>query len=295
MFSERDVSRNPSGCSLQFLEMMGWLKPVDQAGWAPAAQAAAAPPTRVNLTAEHLRLLDDAVAFAFGEEERGKPGSRIRLLTTPRCGCPDHFALPMGLAPGVAKWPMNDLRIWVGGGLPGVTRERHLEAWQWAITVSHSMCGLRLSLVSSKSQCNIWAGSQWIDGPNGTLAWSYLINPTLPPTWQCEQQYDTGDSWPDEKLRVTVLHELWHALGRQHSSNQRSFMRPYLLLPFPGPADEDIQEAQVRYGPPSRPVPQPPPAPDLPPPPSPEPPNRYPGEIVIEVGGSRFAIPARIE
>lgn len=283
MFSERDVARNPSGCSLQFLERMGWLRPVEMVGWEPRL-VASAPPANVQLTAEHIRLLDDAVAYAFGEEERGKPGSRIKLLTTPRCGCPDHITLPMGLAPGLAKWPTNDLRIWVGGGLPGVTRERHLAAWEWAITISQSMCGLRLNLVMTKSQCNIWAGSDWIDGPNGTLAWSYLINPSLPPNWQCEQRYDTGDSWPDEKLRVCVLHELWHALGRQHTSNQRSFMRPYLLLPFPGPDEEDVREAQARYGPPAaRPVPPPEPNP-----PAPEPEKRY--FTIITPGGERYRL-----
>jgi hypothetical protein len=99
-------------------------------------------------------------------------------------------------------------------------------------------------------RADIRFGGSFIDGNNGTLAYSYFPN-------NSDMVIDTGDatffsnSTSDHRaFRNTIMHEIGHGLGLHHVvSNTHSFlMEPTISIAFDGPQVDDIRGMQWYYG-----------------------------------------------
>lgn len=186
------------------------------------------------------------------------------------CGCPDYLLAQA--AEAVAKWSRNSVTWTITGALPGyaIDKLRPLYAKAWANLMA--VCGVQLRY--TEGPADITMGSGWIDGPNGTLAWS-----ELPPgdDRPLQQRYDTGEQWDDAMIVGVAGHEGCHALGLPHGP-AGALMAPYFNRKIVTPQDWDIAELRKRYGPPPSPGPGTPPA--------------DPGNIVIEISGTEPTVEA---
>jgi hypothetical protein len=93
-------------------------------------------------------------------------------------------------------------------------------------------------------------GGAFVDGPNSTLAYTWLPN-------SGDMVFDTGEtnfysnsSNGYRQLRNTIMHELGHAFGLLHieSSTDNLLMEPIINLGFDGPQLDDIRGLQGLYG-----------------------------------------------
>jgi hypothetical protein len=223
----------------------------------------------------------DSIARLYGHADlaayahwagRTEQAAETELLQ-PRCGVPDIQRA------GVCKWSVKSLRVhWNLRGLPDWCDA----AFADALPILEGLCGIKLARTNTRSQAHIWATAARIDGPGGTLAWSYLPCPEPKALPGLEQRYDAADSFlvaSRGRFVRTVIHEIGHALGLDHNNDQRSFMFPTILtdsvsIPLTDPAAVGLIG---RYGPspvpelPTPGFPTPPPAPPTPPGPAPTP------------------------
>lgn len=180
------------------------------------------------------------------------------------CGVPDFLGTGQ-----VCKWPDGDIGWGATALPPGVTEEQFTACAMWALNEIARHCGIRPRLVQSMAdRPRILSGVRAIDGPMGVLAESELPcgNVTL-----CRQWYDTGEHWSVELLAIrsgniplwlVMLHELMHALGLPHAPDGvKAVMAPMLDTTLRECQPWDIQQLQLRYGPP---VTQPPVMPPVP-------------------------------
>lgn len=85
-----------------------------------------------------------------------------------------------------------------------------------------------------------------IDGPSGTLAWSYLADGTMRPK---DQLYDSGERWvagPPANgmlaLRTVACHEIGHVLGLAHDNpTAPAVMRPMYTAAIPREQARDYE------------------------------------------------------
>lgn len=85
-----------------------------------------------------------------------------------------------------------------------------------------------------------------IDGPSGTLAWSYLADGTMRPK---DQLYDSGERWvagPPANgmlsLRTVACHEIGHVLGLAHDGpTAPAVMRPMYTASIPREQARDYE------------------------------------------------------
>ncbi len=99
-------------------------------------------------------------------------------------------------------------------------------------------------------RADVRIGGQFIDGPNGILAYNSFPN-------NGDMVIDTGDNafFGNSnsnylRLRNTVMHEHGHGMGLSHiESNSHNFlMEPFLSTSFDGPQLDDIRGMQRGYG-----------------------------------------------
>jgi serralysin len=97
---------------------------------------------------------------------------------------------------------------------------------------------------------DIRIGGANIDGPSGTLAYTYRPN-------NGDMVIDTGETtfYSDStnnyrQLRNTIMHELGHAFGLLHieSSSDHLLLEPYIDATFDGPQLDDIRGLHGLYG-----------------------------------------------
>ena len=196
-----------------------------------------------------------------------------RLVLRPRiCGHADNvqaFTGGLGRAP---KWTRNDLTWGIASSWnhPSVEPLSIQMATQEACNRISAVCGVRFSYESERTPDITIFNGELDFRPYGTLAISELANGTNTPL---KQTYDNREPFtldiptPQGMIDLTtvVCHELIHALGVSHrrgGGSQPALMDPALNPGVDRPQSWDIQQLQLRYGPPSSPpVPSPQPQP----------------------------------
>lgn len=154
---------------------------------------------------------------------------------------------------------------------------------------------------------DIYAESGTVDGAGNAAAWSYLACNFVPGRDRVRQVFDPADV-TTENFEAVALHEIGHALGLPHSSDENDIMYP-TVRPVPKLGPGDVREIRLRYGdgpapapvpdtpvtpptPEPTPIPQPPPPAPTPPPAPPPQPSATPIAAGSEVRGT---LPARLE
>jgi serralysin len=97
---------------------------------------------------------------------------------------------------------------------------------------------------------DIRIGGANIDGPNGTLAYTYLPNNGDMVIDIGETTFYSNSANNYRQLRNTIMHELGHAIGLLHieSSSDHLLLEPYIDTSFDGPQLDDIRGLHGLYG-----------------------------------------------
>ena len=97
---------------------------------------------------------------------------------------------------------------------------------------------------------DIRIGGAFVDGPSGTLAYTWLPNSGDMVFDTGETSFYTNSSNNYRPLRNTIMHELGHAFGLLHieSSTDNLLMEPTINLGFDGPQLDDIRGLHGLYG-----------------------------------------------
>jgi hypothetical protein len=219
---------------------------------------------RGNAPAEAKRALKRYQRWA-GLEPDGIPGPvTLHHLRQPRlwCGTPDALG-----AEQLCKWPQREVTWNIVHSLPGVSDADFKAAVQWGADQWNANCGvsLRYKTNGRTTTTNIRLTVANLGGPGNVLADQELpcgatANASL------RGRYDRSELWhagelpvPDGyiPLRLTGLHELGHALGLPHHAPGvvPAVMDPSLNTTLIRLQPWDIEQSQLRYGPPLSPGP----------------------------------------
>jgi serralysin len=97
---------------------------------------------------------------------------------------------------------------------------------------------------------DIRIGGTYVDGPSGTLAYTWLPNSGDMVIDTGETTFYSNSTNNYRQFRNTVTHELGHAFGLLHvvSSDSALLMEPYINTSFDGPQLDDIRGIQGMYG-----------------------------------------------
>jgi hypothetical protein len=93
-------------------------------------------------------------------------------------------------------------------------------------------------------------GGAFVDGPNGTLAYTWLPNSGDVVVDTGESNFYSNPANNYRSLRNTIMHELGHAFGLLHieSSSDALLLEPVISLGIDGPQLDDIRGIQGLYG-----------------------------------------------
>lgn len=148
-----------------------------------------------------------------------------------------------------------------------------LPAIRWAWAQWAKVCAIEpIEVMSGWASINFEHGT--IDGSGSTLAWANLpcgADPVRPN--HLRTLYDQAETWhldpntPPQRgihLGAVACHEIGHLLGLDHDSapGSQSLLAPTYRASIRTPQQWDVQQAQLRYGPPVTPgTPSPTPTP----------------------------------
>lgn len=178
------------------------------------------------------------------------------------CGTPDHETalaannrcqFPKGY---VVKWCVNRY-------IPGFDEDDQEEDLQWSYDTWSDVCGIRYQRVPRSQQrlANIIIDYVTIDGPQGVLARHYLPCGNVTPNTKLAFELDKDERyvfgpppWPQGSIpfRLVSLHESGHGNGVGHEETPGivAVMDPRLNIDLDYPQQWDIDQHEVRYGPP---------------------------------------------
>lgn len=200
----------------------------DIAEWIASGPNEAATGTEVDLRAL-VKGLDTDSAIATLTKVTGLQLEQFAgFLLGRSCGVPDTVETgPTGLSTqSMGKprknWDHGNLS-WTTAlsGIKGITPSQADEAVRGAMTMWSSACPyFRFFRVTDGSPVDITIDFDVkSDGPGRTLATAYGANSI---------QLDPAESWTSNFLLRTMVHELGHVLGLQHSTSDQSVMNPFV-------------------------------------------------------------------
>lgn len=167
-------------------------------------------------------------------------------------------------------------------GLPGLLAEAFRQVVQGSLNEIASVCDLTFEMVEEDNRANILIDCGRIDGPSGTLAWSYLppADPVLQLYDATEKQWiaDAGGKSVGIDAGAVTLHELGHAVGLQHDPKAGALLSAYYDPKIRHFTQRDIARLVALYGPPKTVTP-----PVIPPV---TPPAFDPPELMVIIGRS---------
>ena len=175
----------------------------------------------------------------------------LDLMSTPRCGVPDH--LPFGFSS--RKWGKNALTYRIINHTPDLGLRETARIIQEAFNQWSKVTPLTFTRTQGSTDMVIDFGNKKhstcaydFDGPGGVLAHAFF-----PPDGRAhfdEDEHFTDKTSSGTNLLWVAAHEFGHALGLDHSSVQGSLMYPY----YQGYQDpfvlhqDDIRRIQELYG-----------------------------------------------
>ncbi|KAM9321163.1 stromelysin-1-like [Gastrophryne carolinensis] len=176
-----------------------------------------------------------AMQSFFGLNATGKIDKEtLQVMLKPRCGVPDvqrfsHF-------PGRPKWEKTTLTYRIVNYTPDITQTEVDFAVAQALRIWSEVTPLKfLQVYSGAADIMISFGSTAhgdffpFDGPLGVLAHAFAPGEEI----GGDTHFDEDETWTlrgaGTNIFLVALHELGHALGLEHSRDERAIMYPTLL------------------------------------------------------------------
>lgn len=191
----------------------------------------------------------------------------VRVIQTPRCGCPDLVRSEK------VKRRSNVLRYNTKSFVTGLSQSDQIALQDKAFSDWAQFADLDIKRATATSNVTVSTGrgrQSGFDGRGGTLAWAYLAGDLM--------VYDLDELWRASNFQRVSRHEFGHILGLEHSQNPDDVMYAYLNEADTLTAN-DQRRIIAMYGARQTPIP---PQPDKPTP-GPEIPG---GEIVLAYTGT---------
>lgn len=184
------------------------------------------------------------------------------------CGHPDLMPVQSALG----AWAKKNLKWFLNtNDWPRIGRDAAIEAFRLGWQMWADVCDIHPSMANSAAEADVVTTLNRIDGPFGTLAYSFIPSAGYrgPPL---QQQFDGEEPWGFGNVPNGVIdlvrvsgHEIFHALGGGHIE-AGNLLAPVYSPQIAKPQAGDIREAVARYGP----------VQSLPPPPTTTPPPTTP-------------------
>lgn len=159
----------------------------------------------------------------------------------------------------LCKWPDAAIGWAVHATVPGFTEDEFIETAFAVYRRLSEACGIKPTMTQERI-ARIVLDVRAIDGDSGVLAESELPCGAVK---QCHQWYDVGERWlklgVQQKgvyLYLVILHETMHALGIPHApQGVRAVIASYYDATLLDLTAYDVEQLQLRYGPPFKPTP----------------------------------------
>lgn len=149
------------------------------------------------------------------------------------------------------------LNYFVGEPAPGLTQQQTeaVAAAAFAEIAAHG--AVRFTPITTPTGANVIIKFGQIDGPSATLAYTELPCGPDTPAKLLDFLADNAEPWVDSAdppngkidFRRVLIHEMLHLMGLEHGP-QGCIMAPYYDRSIRTMQAWDIQELQLRYGPP---------------------------------------------
>lgn len=172
----------------------------------------------------------------------------------------------------MCKWPTTDLSYGFKSYLPGLGEKTQRKISRAVSDVIEAACGVRWTEAPASSATVVIGSGRGpranFDGPGGVLAWAEL---PCGAQRQVEEVFDLDEKWVEQLGNQAVLqilyfavdlHERLHAMGVPHAPANvagTNIMAPVYSPKVAALGPWDVQQLQLRYGPPAaKPPVQPP-------------------------------------